>query len=62
CYLREPLKNLALKQDNEFNKMLKNSEKQTGWLGNCKKHFCKIMTSKPDIIKGNSKYTDTNLL
>ncbi|XP_072355460.1 protein broad-minded isoform X1 [Scyliorhinus torazame] len=53
CYLREPLKNLALKQDNEFNKMLKNSEKQTGWLGNCKKHFCKIMTSKPDIIKGN---------
>ncbi|XP_078398297.1 protein broad-minded isoform X4 [Cetorhinus maximus] len=53
CYLRESLKNLTLKQDNEFNKLLKNSEKQTDWLKNCKKQFCKIMISKPDIIKGS---------
>ncbi|XP_067881518.1 protein broad-minded isoform X4 [Heterodontus francisci] len=59
CYLREPLKKLALKQDNEFNKLLKNSEKQTGWLENCKKQFCKIMTTKPDIIKGST--SDTNV-
>ncbi|XP_041043400.1 protein broad-minded isoform X4 [Carcharodon carcharias] len=53
CYLRESLKNLTLKQDNEFNKLLKNSEKQTDWLKNCKKQFCKIMISRPDIIKGS---------
>uniref|UniRef100_UPI00398F1A84 protein broad-minded isoform X1 n=2 Tax=Pristiophorus japonicus TaxID=55135 RepID=UPI00398F1A84 len=53
CYLRELSKKLALKQDDEFNKLLKNSEKQTGWLENCKKQFCKTMTTKPDVIKGS---------
>ncbi|XP_007897852.2 LOW QUALITY PROTEIN: protein broad-minded [Callorhinchus milii] len=53
CYLQEAPKQFPLKQDNEFSKLLKNSEKQASWLENCRKQFCKTMTTKPDIIKGS---------
>ncbi|XP_062889989.1 protein broad-minded isoform X2 [Mobula hypostoma] len=54
CYLQEPVKNLVLKQDNEVIKLLKNSEKQADWLECCKKLLCKTMTTRPEIIKGNT--------
>ncbi|XP_043540238.1 protein broad-minded isoform X2 [Chiloscyllium plagiosum] len=53
CYLREPLKKPSVKQDNELSKLLKNLEMQTDWLESCKKQFCRIMKSKPDILKGS---------
>ncbi|XP_078256304.1 protein broad-minded isoform X2 [Rhinoraja longicauda] len=54
CYLQEPLKNVVLKQDNEVIKLLKISGKQSDWLECCQKQFRKTMTTKPEIIKGNT--------
>ncbi|XP_072913482.1 protein broad-minded isoform X3 [Hemitrygon akajei] len=54
CYLQEPVKNHVPKQDNEVIKLLKNSEKQGDWLECCKKLLCKTMTTRPEIIKGNT--------
>ncbi|XP_059837464.1 protein broad-minded isoform X4 [Hypanus sabinus] len=53
-YLQEPVKNHVPKQDNEVIKLLKNSEKQADWLECCKKLLCKTMTTRPEIIKGNT--------
>ncbi|XP_069742980.1 protein broad-minded isoform X2 [Narcine bancroftii] len=54
CYLHEPPKDVAPKQDNEFFKFIKSSEKQTGWIEWCKKQFRKTITTKPEVIEGNT--------
>nr|XP_014349915.1 PREDICTED: protein broad-minded isoform X2 [Latimeria chalumnae] len=55
-YLPEASKVPVFKQDCELSKLLsssKNPETQANWLENCKKMFCKTMTSRPDTIRGN---------
>ena len=32
------------------------SDKQTAWIENCRRQFCKIMKAKPDIISGGGEY------
>ncbi|GAB5571853.1 protein broad-minded isoform X1 [Prionailurus iriomotensis] len=57
CYLSEVTKNADLKQDNDLGKLLlcfKMSDKQTEWIENCRKQFCKMMKAKPDIISGTA--------
>uniref|UniRef100_A0A673T6N4 Protein broad-minded n=1 Tax=Suricata suricatta TaxID=37032 RepID=A0A673T6N4_SURSU len=57
CYLSEVTKNADLKQDNDLGKLLlrfKISDKQTEWIENCRKQFCKMMKAKPDIISGSA--------
>lgn len=34
------------------------SDKQTEWIENCRRQFCKMMKAKPDIISGGGKCTN----
>ncbi|XP_045861919.1 protein broad-minded isoform X4 [Meles meles] len=57
CYLSEVTRNAHLKQDNDLCKLLlcsKTSDKQTEWIENCRRQFCKMMKAKPDIISGST--------
>ncbi|XP_054425862.1 protein broad-minded [Pteronotus mesoamericanus] len=57
CYLSEVTRNAYLKQDNDLSKILlhfKMSDKQTDWIENYQRQFCKIMKAKPDIISGSA--------
>nr|XP_036849418.1 protein broad-minded isoform X1 [Manis javanica]XP_036849427.1 protein broad-minded isoform X1 [Manis javanica] len=55
CYQPEVTTNGDLKQDSDLGKLLlcfKMSDKQTEWIENCQRQFCKMMKDKPDIISG----------
>ncbi|XP_062953804.1 protein broad-minded isoform X2 [Cynocephalus volans] len=55
CYLSEVRRNADIKQDSDRGKLLlrfKISEKQTEWIENCRRQFCRMMKTKPDIISG----------
>uniref|UniRef100_A0A2K6ABE1 Protein broad-minded n=1 Tax=Mandrillus leucophaeus TaxID=9568 RepID=A0A2K6ABE1_MANLE len=57
CYLSDITRNAGIKQDNDLGKLLlclKISDKQTEWIVNCRRQFCKIMKAKPDIISGEA--------
>uniref|UniRef100_A0A8C6CV48 Protein broad-minded n=1 Tax=Moschus moschiferus TaxID=68415 RepID=A0A8C6CV48_MOSMO len=58
CYLSDCVtRTTDLKQDNDLCKLLlcfKMSDKQTAWVENCRRQFCKIMKAKPDIISGDA--------
>ncbi|XP_032195561.1 protein broad-minded isoform X2 [Mustela erminea] len=57
CYLSEVTRNADLKQDNDLGKLLlcfKMSDKQTEWIENCRRQFCKMMKAKPDIVSGST--------
>ncbi|XP_036901737.1 protein broad-minded [Sturnira hondurensis] len=57
CYLSEFTRNADLKQDNDLSKILlhfKMSDKQTEWIENCQRQFCKMMKAKPDLISGGA--------
>ncbi|XP_045699747.1 protein broad-minded [Phyllostomus hastatus] len=57
CYLSEVTRNADLKQDNDLSKILlhfKMSDKQTEWIENCQRQFCKMMKAKPDMISGGA--------
>ncbi|XP_049551454.1 protein broad-minded isoform X5 [Orcinus orca] len=58
CYLSDRVtRNADLKQDNDLGKLLlhfKMSDKQTEWIENCRRQFCKMMKVKPDIISGDA--------
>ncbi|XP_022359417.1 protein broad-minded [Enhydra lutris kenyoni] len=57
CYLSEVRRNADLKQDNDLAKLLlcfKMSDKQTEWIENCRRQFCKMMKARPDIISGST--------
>ncbi|XP_073645636.1 protein broad-minded isoform X5 [Tursiops truncatus] len=58
CYLSDGVtRNADLKQDNDLGKLLlhfKMSDKQTEWIENCRRQFCKMMKAKPDIISGGA--------
>uniref|UniRef100_A0A8C3W2Q8 Protein broad-minded n=1 Tax=Catagonus wagneri TaxID=51154 RepID=A0A8C3W2Q8_9CETA len=58
CYLSDCVtRNADLKQDNDLGKLLlrfKTSNKQTEWVENCRRQFCKMMKAKPDIISGGA--------
>nr|XP_058163322.1 protein broad-minded isoform X1 [Dasypus novemcinctus] len=54
-YLPEVSRNDDIKQDNDLVKFLlhfKISDKQTEWIDNCRRQFCKMIKVKPDIISG----------
>lgn len=56
CYWLEVTRH-DLKQDNDLGKLLlrfKMSDKQNEWIENCRKQFCKMMKTKPDIISGSA--------
>ncbi|KAG8123889.1 hypothetical protein E2320_019239, partial [Naja naja] len=55
CYLAEfPRKNHSRKDDDvsKLLSILKNPNKQMGWLENVQRQFCEIMQKKPDVISG----------
>ncbi|XP_023592950.1 protein broad-minded isoform X3 [Trichechus manatus latirostris] len=55
CYLSEVTRNADIKQDNDLSKLLlcfKITDKQTEWIENYRRQFCKMMKTKPDIISG----------
>ncbi|KAM8787961.1 protein broad-minded [Rhynchonycteris naso] len=55
CYQSEVTGNADLKQDSDLGKILLHftmSGKQTEWIENCRRQFCKVMTAKPDLISG----------
>ncbi|KAF6116522.1 TBC1 domain family member 32 [Phyllostomus discolor] len=57
CYLSEVTRNADLKQDSDLSKILlhfKMSDKQTEWIENCQRQFCKMMKAKPDMISGGA--------
>uniref|UniRef100_A0A2K6CAZ3 Protein broad-minded n=1 Tax=Macaca nemestrina TaxID=9545 RepID=A0A2K6CAZ3_MACNE len=57
CYLSDITRNAGIKQDNDLGKLLlclKISDKQTEWIVNCRRQFCKMMKTKPDIISGEA--------
>ncbi|XP_030054422.1 protein broad-minded isoform X2 [Microcaecilia unicolor] len=57
CYLLEIPRKADVKQDSELSKLLAslgNSDRQAGWLENCRKQFYKTMKIKPNGISGNS--------
>jgi len=57
CYLSEVTRNADLKQDSDLGKLLlcfKMSDKQTEWIENCRRQFCKMMKAKPDILGGSA--------
>ncbi|CAI9164142.1 unnamed protein product [Rangifer tarandus platyrhynchus] len=58
CYLSDCVtRSTDLKQDDDLGKLLlcfKMSDKQTAWIENCRRQFCKIMKAKPDIISGGA--------
>lgn len=52
---------LSFLLDNDLGKILlhfKMSDKQTEWIENCRRQFCKMMKAKPDIISGSGKCTN----
>ncbi|XP_054993126.1 protein broad-minded [Sorex araneus] len=56
CYLSKGTRNAELKQDSDLGNFLlysKMSDKQTEWTENCRKQFCELMKTKPDIISGS---------
>ncbi|XP_073931565.1 protein broad-minded isoform X3 [Castor canadensis] len=56
-YLSEVARNVDVKQDSDLGKLLfcfKMSDKQTEWIENCRRQFCKMMKAKPDIISGGA--------
>ncbi|XP_016009348.2 protein broad-minded isoform X2 [Rousettus aegyptiacus] len=62
CYLLEVPRNADLKQDDDLENLLlhfKMSDKQTEWIQNCRRQFCKMMKAKPDTISGGA--TDANV-
>ncbi|XP_006879052.1 PREDICTED: protein broad-minded [Elephantulus edwardii] len=55
CYISEVRRNTDIKQDNDLSKLLshlKIPDKQTEWIENCRRQFCKTMKTKPDTISG----------
>ena len=45
--------------DSDLGKLLlhlKMSDKQTEWIENCRRQFCKLMKAKPDLISGGGEY------
>uniref|UniRef100_F6RL60 Protein broad-minded n=1 Tax=Callithrix jacchus TaxID=9483 RepID=F6RL60_CALJA len=57
CYLSDISRNSDIEQDSDLGKLLlclKISDKQTGWIENCRRQFCKMMKAKPDIISGEA--------
>uniref|UniRef100_A0A8D2CNU1 Protein broad-minded n=1 Tax=Sciurus vulgaris TaxID=55149 RepID=A0A8D2CNU1_SCIVU len=57
CYLPEVIKNTDIKQDNDLDKLLllfKLSDKQIESIENCRRQFCKMMKTKPDVISGSA--------
>ncbi|XP_021030302.1 protein broad-minded isoform X1 [Mus caroli] len=57
CYQSEGPRNADLKQDNDIGNLLscfKMSDKQTEWIENCRRQFCKTMKSKPDAVHGSA--------
>nr|XP_010963791.1 protein broad-minded isoform X1 [Camelus bactrianus]XP_045380413.1 protein broad-minded isoform X1 [Camelus bactrianus] len=58
CYLSDCVtRNADLKQDNIVGKLLlhfKMCDKQTEWIENCRRQFCKMMKAKPGIISGEA--------
>ncbi|XP_039727381.1 protein broad-minded isoform X1 [Pteropus medius] len=57
CYLLEVPRNADLKQDDDLEKLLlhfKMSDKQTEWIENCRRQFCKMMKTKPNTISGGA--------
>ncbi|XP_016068121.1 PREDICTED: protein broad-minded [Miniopterus natalensis] len=57
CYLSEGIRNADQKQDIDLGKILlhfKISDKQTEWIENCRRQFCKMMKAKPDMISGGA--------
>lgn len=45
--------------DSDLGKLLlcfKMSDKQTEWIENCRRQFCKMMKAKPDILSGSGEY------
>uniref|UniRef100_A0A2K5RDT2 Protein broad-minded n=1 Tax=Cebus imitator TaxID=2715852 RepID=A0A2K5RDT2_CEBIM len=57
CYLSDITRNSDIKQDSDLGKLLlclKISDKQTEWIENCRRQFCKIMKAKPDTISGEA--------
>uniref|UniRef100_A0A8C9AKX6 Protein broad-minded n=1 Tax=Prolemur simus TaxID=1328070 RepID=A0A8C9AKX6_PROSS len=57
CYRSEVTRNDDTKEDNDLGKLLlcfKMSDKQTEWIENCRRQFCKMMKVKPDIISGGA--------
>ncbi|XP_036104212.1 protein broad-minded isoform X1 [Molossus molossus] len=59
CYLSEGTRNADRKQDkdSDLGKILlhfKMSDKQTEWIENCRRQFCKMMKARPDIISGGA--------
>ncbi|KAL2792495.1 protein broad-minded isoform 1 [Daubentonia madagascariensis] len=62
CYVSKVTRNGDIKQDSDLGKLLlcfKMSDKQTEWIENCRRQFCKMMKAKPDIISGGA--TDANV-
>lgn len=52
---------LSFLLDNDLGTILlhfKMSDKQTEWIENCRRQFCKMMKAKPDIISGSGKCTN----
>ncbi|XP_029398336.1 protein broad-minded isoform X3 [Mus pahari] len=57
CYLSEGPRSADIKQDNDIGNLLscfKMSDKQTEWIENCRRQFCKTMKSKPDAVHGSA--------
>ncbi|XP_042525329.1 protein broad-minded [Dipodomys spectabilis] len=57
CYLSEVARNADIKKDSDLGKLLlcfKMSEKQTDWIENSQRQFCKMMKAKPDTISGSA--------
>ncbi|XP_046533797.1 protein broad-minded isoform X1 [Equus quagga] len=57
CYLSEVTRNADVRQDSDLGKLLlhlKMSDKQTEWIENCRRQFCKLMKAKPDLISGGA--------
>ncbi|XP_029452272.1 protein broad-minded [Rhinatrema bivittatum] len=55
CYLSENPRKADVKQDSELSKLLassRNPDRQTEWLENCRRQFCKTMKNKPDVLSG----------
>ncbi|KAH0507839.1 Protein broad-minded [Microtus ochrogaster] len=57
CYLSAVPRSADMKQDSDIGKLLscfKISDKQTEWIENCRRQFCKTMKSKPDAVSGGA--------
>ncbi|XP_007639372.1 protein broad-minded isoform X2 [Cricetulus griseus] len=57
CYLSEVPQSADIKHDSDIGEMLscfKMSDKQTEWIENCRRQFCKTMKSKPDSVSGGA--------